>query len=46
VKRLFGSVFNNDDVKTYGLAREVLDGKHIWLEEGIAGWKEGETGPA
>jgi len=46
VQRLFGSVFNNDDVKTYGLAREVLDGKHIWLEEGIAGWKEGETGPA
>jgi len=35
VHQLFGSVFDNDDVATYRLAREVLDGTHAWLEEGI-----------
>jgi hypothetical protein len=35
VGQLFGNVFDNDDVATYRLAREVLDGRHAWLEEGI-----------
>ncbi|MGH7561873.1 MAG: acyl-CoA dehydrogenase family protein [Gemmatimonadales bacterium] len=35
VRHLFGTVFANDDVPTYALAREVLDGRHAWLEEGI-----------
>jgi alkylation response protein AidB-like acyl-CoA dehydrogenase len=35
VRTLFGSVFRNDDSATYRLAREVLDGKHAWLEEGM-----------
>ncbi len=36
---LFRSVFRNDDDATYRAARRVLDGKHRWLEEGIAGWQ-------
>ncbi len=43
VRALFASVFDNDDAATYRVAREVLDGRHVWLEEGIAGW-EGRTG--
>jgi len=39
VRVLFGQVFRNDDVQAYRVAREVLDGKHVWLEEGIAGWE-------
>ncbi|HET9276334.1 MAG TPA: acyl-CoA dehydrogenase family protein, partial [Gemmatimonadales bacterium] len=35
VEQLFATVFDNDDVPTYSLAREVLDGKHAWLEDGI-----------
>jgi len=38
VQVLFGQVFRNDDVQAYRVAREVLEGKHVWLEEGIAGW--------
>jgi alkylation response protein AidB-like acyl-CoA dehydrogenase len=32
---LFASVFANDDDATYELAQKVLDGKHLWMEEGI-----------
>jgi alkylation response protein AidB-like acyl-CoA dehydrogenase len=39
VRALFGQVFRNDDTATYRLAREVLDGRHVWLEEGITGWR-------
>ncbi len=39
VRSLFRSVFRNDDDATYQAARRVLDGKHRWLEEGIAGWR-------
>jgi alkylation response protein AidB-like acyl-CoA dehydrogenase len=35
VERLFGNVFDNDDDRTYRLAREVLEGQHAWLEEGM-----------
>ena len=31
----FKAVWSNDDLVTYALAREVLDDKHVWLEEGI-----------
>ena len=37
VRQLFGSVFDNDDDRTYRLAREVLDDKHLWMEEGLVG---------
>ena len=32
----FDRVFDNDDTVTYRLAQEVLEGKHAWLEHGIA----------
>ncbi len=32
----FRRVFHNDDVQTYGVAKDVLDGKHTWLEKGMA----------
>jgi len=33
VKEIFGRVFDNDDVKTYGVAKSVLEGKHVWFEK-------------
>jgi len=36
VKATFRTVFDNDDVKTYGVAKNVLSGKHTWMEEGMA----------
>ncbi|HUF78512.1 MAG TPA: acyl-CoA dehydrogenase, partial [Thermoanaerobaculia bacterium] len=35
VKRLFHELWHNDDVLKYEVARRVLDGDHVWLEEGI-----------
>ncbi|HEY2806317.1 MAG TPA: hypothetical protein VGI92_10720 [Gemmatimonadales bacterium] len=32
----FRRVFNNDDVQTYQVAKDVLAGKHAWLEKGLA----------
>jgi len=36
VEALFGELFSNDDDANYALARQVLEGRHTWLEEGIA----------
>jgi len=35
VRAIFRTVFANDDVATYRVAREVLDGKYKWLEKGL-----------
>ena len=35
VKQLFGSVFANDDDRTYQVAQSVLRGEQAWLEEGM-----------
>jgi hypothetical protein len=35
IAQLFGAVFSNDDTRAYTVAREVLDGKHAWLEQGM-----------
>jgi alkylation response protein AidB-like acyl-CoA dehydrogenase len=35
VNQLFGSVFHNDDDRTYRLAQSVLKGQDAWLEEGM-----------
>ncbi|MEE8561853.1 MAG: acyl-CoA dehydrogenase family protein [Gemmatimonadota bacterium] len=37
VGQLFHEMATNDDVLLYRTAREVLDGQHKWLEEGIVG---------
>jgi alkylation response protein AidB-like acyl-CoA dehydrogenase len=36
VDALFGDLFSNDDDANYKLAQQVLEGRHTWLEEGIA----------
>jgi hypothetical protein len=36
VKEAFARVFDNDDVQHYGVAKDVLAGKHRWLERGLA----------
>jgi len=35
VRSTFRSVFDNEDTRTYTVARRVLDGKHAWLEQGM-----------
>ncbi|MDT8436508.1 MAG: acyl-CoA dehydrogenase family protein [Gemmatimonadota bacterium] len=37
---LFGELDHNDDVLAYHTAREVLDGRHLWMEEGLVGLQE------
>jgi len=36
VEALFEALFANDDDANYALAQQVLEGRHTWLEEGIA----------
>ena len=36
VKATFERVFDNDDVKTYGVAKDGVGGKHTWMEKGMA----------
>jgi hypothetical protein len=36
VKATFRTVFSNEDTPTYATARRVLEGKHVWLEQGMA----------
>jgi alkylation response protein AidB-like acyl-CoA dehydrogenase len=35
VRKLFHDVFDNDDVRDYRLAQDVLAGRYSWLEEGL-----------
>ncbi len=35
VQRLFAAIRSNADVAAYSLARDVLDGRYAWLEQGI-----------
>jgi len=37
VKATFRALFDNEDNRTYRLARQVLDGRHVWMESGIVG---------
>ncbi|BDG06269.1 acyl-CoA dehydrogenase family protein [Anaeromyxobacter oryzae] len=37
VRGLFAALWKNDDDRAYALGREVLAGKHAWLEEGGIG---------
>ncbi|MEM6454466.1 MAG: acyl-CoA dehydrogenase family protein [Acidobacteriota bacterium] len=38
VKRLFVDLWRNDDNRKYRLGKDVVDGKHLWLEALIAGF--------
>jgi hypothetical protein len=40
VRASFAGLFANDDAATYRVARQVLDGRFAWLEEGVIGMKE------
>ncbi len=40
----FEEIFGNEDDRGYRLAQDVIANKHVWLEEGIAGW-EGKRRP-
>ena len=42
----FAAVFDNDDVVTYAAAREVLDGRHRWLETGMVRYDGADGRPA
>jgi ACAD9/ACADV-like protein/acyl-CoA dehydrogenase-like protein len=35
VRAAFRTVFDNDDARTYAVARAVLEGKHTWMETGL-----------
>ena len=35
VRAKFKGLWRNEDVPTYRVAQEVLDGKHLWLEQGM-----------
>jgi len=36
VEQLFSELWHNDDARKYALGREVLDGRHAWLDAGSA----------
>src|SRR5437867_6723100 len=35
IRAKFKGLWRNEDVPTYRVAQEVLDGKHLWLEQGM-----------
>ncbi|MGE0554868.1 MAG: acyl-CoA dehydrogenase family protein [Gemmatimonadales bacterium] len=35
----FEEVFGNEDDRTYRIAQDVVAKRHVWLEEGVAGWE-------
>ena len=37
VNRLFHELWSNDDALKHRIGKEVLEGKHMWLEQGTAG---------
>lgn len=39
----FEEIFGNEDDRAYKVAQDVVQKKHVWLEEGIAGWEGKRT---
>ena len=37
VDAAFKALWDNDDVRKYGVAKHVLDGKHLWMENELMG---------
>jgi hypothetical protein len=35
VEERFVAVFDNEDVRTYAVAQQVLKGEHSWMETGM-----------
>jgi hypothetical protein len=40
VEQLFGTVFDNEDYRTYRLAQSVLRDEQLWMEEGMVRYGE------
>jgi hypothetical protein len=43
VEERFAAVFDNEDVRTYAVAQQVLKGEHSWMETGMVGSNGEET---
>jgi len=43
VDAAFKALWNNDDARKYGVAKHVLDGKHVWMEDGLMGLSEADA---
>ena len=40
VDAAFKALWNNDDARKYAVAKHVLEGKHVWMEDGLMGLSE------
>jgi len=40
VDAAFKALWNNDDARKFSVAKHVLDGKHLWMEDGLMGLSE------
>jgi alkylation response protein AidB-like acyl-CoA dehydrogenase len=40
VDAAFKALWSNDDARKYRVAKHVLDGKHVWMEDGLMGLSE------
>jgi alkylation response protein AidB-like acyl-CoA dehydrogenase len=42
VDAAFKALWSNDDTRKYGVAKRVLEGKHVWMEDGLMGLSEAQ----
>jgi alkylation response protein AidB-like acyl-CoA dehydrogenase len=42
VDAAFKALWSNDDAAKYGVAKRILDGKHVWMEDGLMGLSEAQ----
>jgi hypothetical protein len=45
VDAAFKALWNNDDVRKYGVAKRVLDGRHLWMEDELMGLSAAGSSP-